>query len=76
MKPVDESQKVGEGEEQAFVLDEAFLQGVDHAMHMNKQSDPHRLKEAWRAVQEESRLTNMTDVYGLERRRLRSESRK
>uniref|UniRef100_C5CKH1 Uncharacterized protein n=1 Tax=Variovorax paradoxus (strain S110) TaxID=543728 RepID=C5CKH1_VARPS len=71
MKPDYQRQKVGEGEKQEFALDEAFLQGVDRAMYMNKQSDPFRLKEAWRATQEESRLASMMDVYGLERRRLR-----
>ncbi|MET3465066.1 hypothetical protein [Variovorax atrisoli] len=74
MRPNEERQKVGEGEEQEFMLDEAFLQGVDRAMQMTKQFDPYRLKEAWRAAEEESRLASMTDVYGLERRRLRREN--
>lgn len=71
MKSVDARQTVGQGEEQEFVLDEAFLRSVDRAMHTSKQFDPHRLKEAWRAAQEETRLANMTDGYGLDRRRLR-----
>ena len=71
MKPDHETQKVGQGEEQEFVLDEAFLRGVDRAMHMKKRSDPYRLKEAWRAAEEESRLASMTDGHSLERRRLR-----
>lgn len=74
MKPVDESRKGEDGEQQG-VLDEAFLQRVDRAMRMSKQVDPHRMEQAWRATEEESRLANMTDAYGLERRRLRSEER-
>uniref|UniRef100_UPI00403A73B7 hypothetical protein n=1 Tax=Variovorax sp. BK018 TaxID=3450241 RepID=UPI00403A73B7 len=74
MKPIDEG-KAEEGGSQEFVLDEAFLLRVDHAMLMNKRSDPHRLQEVCRAAAEESRLASMTNVYGLERRRPVDEGR-
>lgn len=52
-------------------LGEAFLRRVDRAMLAGKQTDPHRFEETRRAAEEESRLANMVDVYGFERRRLR-----
>ncbi|MFV0678187.1 hypothetical protein [Variovorax sp. tm] len=70
MKPVDESGK-GEGRQQECALDEAFFLRVDRAVLMSKQTDPYRLGETQRAAAEESRLANMVDFYGLERRRLR-----
>jgi len=62
-------------EEREGRLDEAFLRRVDSAMLMSKQADPHRIEETRRAAEEESRLANMTDVYGIERRRMRDEGR-
>lgn len=45
----------------AVPLDEAFLQRVDRAVLQRKQTEPFRLEEAWRAMQEEARLRHLQE---------------
>lgn len=66
MKPIDKSRQGQEGERE-FAFDEAFLEGVDRAMSVQKQADPYRLEEVRRAAHEESRLASLTNSYGIDR---------